>query len=134
MSNPYAISIHVPAWGTTMEVLPTQKKKMYFNPRSRVGNDVGVAVLAPISCLFQSTFPRGERQNVKLTTDGICDFNPRSRVGNDGSATVSCSFAVFSFQSTFPRGERQPTMQSVPVPRTFQSTFPRGERLSVICT
>ena len=34
-----SISIHVPAWGTTEPGLPSCQKYGYFNPRSRVGND-----------------------------------------------------------------------------------------------
>ena len=33
-----------------------------FNPRSLVGNDIVVLVLAAGILIFQSTFPRGERQ------------------------------------------------------------------------
>ena len=99
------ISIHVPAWGTTKSILDTvypppnfnprsregndqdlQKRAIllhHFNPRSRVGND-SVGLFRKRRCLrFQSTFPRGERQE---------------------NAT-HCSRLVL-FQSTFPRGER----------------------------
>ena len=33
------ISIHVPAWGTTGRKLQYGAEHLYFNPRSRVGND-----------------------------------------------------------------------------------------------
>ena len=35
----FKISIHVPAWGTTVPGSPSCQKYGYFNPRSRVGND-----------------------------------------------------------------------------------------------
>ena len=77
----------------------------YFNPRSRVGNDLraGASMLSTLG--FQSTFPRGERR-----------FIPATRL----------IFVVF--QSTFPRGERQPYCYDTSVTSQFQSTFPRGER------
>ena len=98
------ISIHVPAWGTTY--LPTFHLQfyIYFDPRSRVGNDA-IALIPPIMPLisihvpawgttlpdchsphcqpFQSTFPRGERRQSKAIIRWLVYFNPRSRVGND---------------------------------------------------
>ena len=77
----------------------------YFNPRSRVGNDILSIKFARTTLTFQSTFPRGERrktidnvkaeekfqstfprgerQGVSLTALISGNFNPRSRVGND---------------------------------------------------
>ena len=76
------ISIHVPSWGTTKQQAQAEQEKV-----------------------FQSTFPRGERQWFR---DGVN--------------------AVVQFQSTFPRGERQ-VFKDVPFSfHLFQSTFPRGER------
>ena len=125
---------------------------MYFNPRSRVGND---------SASFSGFYIRKY-------------FNPRSRVGNDIRCAISSVLYVLisihvpawgttiitsilslsaSFQSTFPRGERhlvgyeyQKVAEiSIHVPawgttlgrylrnfcHLFQSTFPRGERLQI---
>ena len=169
------ISIHVPAWGTTIRDSPLR-----------------------LSDQFQSTFPRGERRsthkNHKLRW---FNFNPRSRVGNDVGWNLDTTPSIISihvpawgtthrrvllskrpkFQSTFPRGERQllsrrlkisvkisihvpawgtteliimldkPTLISIHVPAwgttrllsvynrsaLFQSTFPRGERLVYCC-
>ena len=79
---------------------------LYFNPRSRVGNDlilpdqdISIALFQStfprgerhqlisswrVKIRFQSTFPRGERQIAELTEEKArLDFNPRSRVGND---------------------------------------------------
>ena len=55
------ISIHVPAWGTTVK---------------RSLDEI-------IDTLFQSTFPRGERLNYRVQCRSHFYFNPRSRVGND---------------------------------------------------
>ena len=122
------ISIHVPAWGTTFSAFRQHLSRMYFNPRSRVGNDDFKNSNSDTPNIFQSTFPRGERQsrsglmeNLKVfqstfprgerriisgtRTDNV-DFNPRSRVGNDGVVVSIFSF-IEIFQSTFPRGERR---------------------------
>ena len=55
----------------------------YFNPRSRVGNDILSIKFARTTLTFQSTFPRGERRK-----------------------TIDNVKAEEKFQSTFPRGER----------------------------
>ena len=82
----------------------------YFNPRSRVGNDILSIKFARTTLTFQSTFPRGERrktidnvkaeekfqstfprgerQGVSLTALISGNFNPRSRVGNDGRPLI----------------------------------------------
>ena len=77
------ISIHVPAWGTTLSASVIQCKYDYFNPRSRVGND-SASVFSSVFISFQSTFPRGERLYNRSHTNHLP-----------------------LFQSTFPRGERQ---------------------------
>ena len=58
--NHFFISIHVPSWGTTINV------------RAVVHHDV-----------FQSTFPRGERPLSGSASLRSVYFNPRSLVGND---------------------------------------------------
>ena len=58
-----------------------------------------------ISVIFQSTFPRGERQTYHSAVGKPC-----------------------AFQSTFPRGERLSEGVSMILSDLFQSTFPRGER------
>ena len=72
----------------------------YFNPRSRVGNDLQWFVLGLIELLFQSTFPRGERRDAAFTKVFADNFNPRSRVGNDVRGSVyRLSFANFNPRS-----------------------------------
>ena len=59
----FFISIHVPAWGTTIQ------------------SECPRAALR-----FQSTFPRGERHShTNVLVVHLLHFNPRSRVGNDSS-------------------------------------------------
>ena len=99
------ISIHVPAWGTTRQQHRYRQHRSYFNPRSRVGNDTITKNFSLLHKAFQSTFPRGERQYVDKLNE-LCEyFNPRSRVGNDKYSTRIINMDN-EFQSTFPRGER----------------------------
>jgi len=57
---------------------------------------------------FQSTLPRGERLLYpQLLPNRPVYFNPRSPVGSDSEGVHFVSF-VIEFQSTLPRGERQP--------------------------
>ena len=122
---------------------------IYFNPRSRVGNDTecpfsefwedisihvpawGTTLPSPLYVTylkFQSTFPRGERLGARKFGTYILDFNPRSRVGNDirrqsKEVSLVISIHVPAWGTTY-RGNKIITSQ------TFQSTFPRGERRS----
>ena len=81
----FVISIHVPTWGTTLSISTNL-----------------------FALIFQSTFPRGERQS-------------------------SCYYSCYArwFQSTFPRGERRSQGKWSMTIWRFQSTFPRGERQHV---
>ena len=82
--------------------------------------------------MFQSTFPRGERQYCSEPRHAHNRrFNPRSHEGNDGY-TEDNATSIAGFQSTFPRGERRTSLIIIYRMRSFQSTFPRGERRSVI--
>ena len=67
------ISIHVPAWGTTC-----------------------YSGMVYTLLVFQSTFPRGERQIIDNSSVKTCNFNPRSRVGNDGIKFISERHSVIS--------------------------------------
>ena len=78
----FVISIHVPTWGTTLSISTNL-----------------------FALIFQSTFPRGERQLLGILQPLLIEF-----------------------QSTFPRGERQLLGILQPLLIEFQSTFPRGER------
>ena len=60
-----------------------QRKGRCFNPRSRAGSDNLRAPEIKASILFQSTLPRGERQEVRQWVTMATGFNPRSRAGSD---------------------------------------------------
>ena len=108
------ISIHVPAWGTTL-CQPCHHRAWNFNPRSRVGNDhmycdncrfnsISIHVPAwgttPRGCCvniaveFQSTFPRGERQQISTIFHlYICISSTNSHF----SITSFCIFYLIHF-------------------------------------
>ena len=64
------VSIHAPAWGATGLPRTVCGLQSSFNPRTRVGCDVGgLHGLSSLS-LFQSTHPRGVRQDARRHRDG----------------------------------------------------------------
>ena len=81
------ISIHVPAWGTTLRHSLFQS----FNPFQSTfprGERQEARAQAEAGRVFQSTFPRGERLQLSVHGGVAGNFNPRSRVGNDKRGTV----------------------------------------------
>ena len=147
--NDYKLSIHVPAWGTTVIENILHRKSYTFNPRSRVGNDDRLLPETNDSGTFNPRSRVGNDVVIVVVDIARRAFNPRSRVGNDRSCSEPMMLCC-NFQSTFPRGERRffsihlliLSSLSIHVPawgttyRTasthgitvFQSTFPRGER------
>ena len=106
----YTVSIHAPAWGATRKHHRLQFHIRCFNPRTRVGCDLGLPASALSSCLFQSTHPRGVR--------------------HDG---VTQGVTVRKFQSTHPRGVRHRWTLQHELAGVFQSTHPRGVRPGLWC-
>ena len=103
----HAISIHVPSWGTT----------------ACTSIETGVD-------LFQSTFPRGERRQLRK----ILHKTKQISIHVPSWGTTQClanTRRMRLFQSTFPRGERQFCFLLELAGDKFQSTFPRGERHSI---
>ena len=107
MADGEAVSIHAPAGGATFSIRPKEL----------------------ISIRFQSTLPRGERQEGEHGTfSKRGSFNPRSRGGSDTPplfmSRYHCSFNPRS------RGGSDVLLPLLPVVLSeFQSTLPRGERL-----
>ena len=99
------VSIHAPAWGATGVIVALSPGSFSFNPRARVGRDT-CATAARLSTLeFQSTRPRGARQDARREVM-VC-----SAVSIHAPAWGATSAAVLSgqggaFQSTRPRGAR----------------------------
>ena len=130
--QPHHVSIHAPAWGTTLRQTSGQRLDSCFNPRTRVGCDTSPATIRCRSSAFQSTHPRGVRRwygvgdwlrlrvsihapawgatsGARPASAAIIGFNPRTRVGCDGTGHPAF-FAVDVFQSTHPRGVRPPVI------------------------
>ena len=80
---------------------------MGFNPRARVGRDEAIPGIGGNMQVFQSTRPRGARQNhFSICFPLRMSFNPRARVGRDA---INWSYLAEKsmFQSTRPRGARR---------------------------
>ena len=128
--QPHHVSIHAPAWGTTLRQTSGQRLDSCFNPRTRVGCDCG--------CWCGPT--------------ASSRFNPRTRVGCDTATTTKAApdldvsihapawgatspsgirlRLLTMFQSTHPRGVRHQMSHNVQLCHLFQSTHPRGVRLT----
>ncbi len=121
------VSIHAPAWGTTLRQTSGQRLDSCFNPRTRVGCDAGCVPYG--GCRVR--------------------FNPRTRVGCDHITTAHqladglvsihapawgatayqyVAGYVTKFQSTHPRGVRLLPQIGADAIIRFQSTHPRGVR------
>ncbi len=61
-----AVSIHAPAWGATKDMGRYKRKKICFNPRARMGRDVGVGGQMTLMQRFQSTRPHGARRYIHI--------------------------------------------------------------------
>ena len=143
------VSIHAPAWGATAGATMSEAPTSRFNPRARVGRDLGTPAdplrldtfqstrprgarhvdwgpwVEPYG--FQSTRPRGARLRVACRSGLLPCFNPRARVGRD-AVLYSAGRRQSGFQSTRPRGARRVSSAGEAGARSFQSTRPRGAR------
>ena len=91
----HAISIHVPSWGTT----------------ACTSIETGVD-------LFQSTFPRGERRQLRKILHKTKQIS--IHVPSWGTTTSYREYlSIDSFQSTFPRGERRSVVVYLPAINYF---------------
>ena len=122
------VSIHAPAGGATLQRWASLTPRLSFNPRARGGRDSQVTASPSKLSLFQSTRPRGARQDGLAVEERGCavsihapaggatqfhcsslppihSFNPRARGGRDAKRYYR-SHANCQFQSTRPRGAR----------------------------
>ena len=90
------ISIHAPARGATPFCFPSQRV-YYFNPRSREGSDAFVLHPFRLPSIFQSTLPRGERQQIRTIFNYIFNI-----ILANLSIFLKLNFIhdVFQYQST----------------------------------
>ena len=98
------VSIHAPTRGATLRRLQPHKRRA-----------------------FQSTRPRGARQNRKESMQAVESFNPRAHAGRDWK-TKCRQKSEPVFQSTRPRGARRQVTSLPSCSNRFQSTRPRGAR------
>ena len=92
-----AISIHAPARGATHNGKQTYKIFCNFNPRSREGSDKYRSLSHATDSSFQSTLPRGERQENMIMAEQVIYFNPRSREGSDRKYTQTTNIISVYF-------------------------------------
>ena len=102
--DPFAVSIHAPAWGATnqareqflrrgfLSTRPRGARRHWtacsrdrgcFYPRARVGRDWASESIASAEYMFLSTRPRGARPCRHATVFARGRFYPRARVGRD---------------------------------------------------
>ena len=102
------ISIHAPAWGATASIGIIQVRRMYFNPRSRMGSD-------------------GERFK------NLYDYAISIHAPAWGATkTTRAGIRAIQFQSTLPHGERPANAFALSPTCLFQSTLPHGERQQLL--
>ena len=123
----FGVSIHAPAWGATRPPRHTGPIPGCFNPRARVGRDSPAASYRPHSRMFQSTRPRGARQELHKNQ---LQWRVVSIHAPAWGATTPAATGTGSgtFQSTRPRGARRMASNDRSYNISFQSTRPRGAR------
>ena len=67
---------------------------VYFNPRSRVGNDLINRFDPPQNKYFNPRSRVGNDNSVEYRLSAFNHFNPRSRVGNDTSFLQSVIYRI----------------------------------------
>ena len=101
------VSIHAPAWGATGSLVLHGLQRSCFNPRTRVGCDVGMDWRQRIGREFQSTHPRGVRPTGywrRCWRTGVSIHAPAW--GATRRPALHIGYRV-EFQSTHPRGVRR---------------------------
>ena len=123
----------------------------YFNPRTRMGCDIGSSEVGTVLGVFQSTHPHGVRHRLVENSADVTQFqsthphgvrlsrsrgaggltsyfNPRTRMGCDGHESQGHQ-PDGKFQSTHPHGVRRGfDPDRIAEVKRFQSTHPHGVR------
>ena len=100
-----------------------------FNPRSRVGNDLG-RTLSDLFLIISIHVPAWGTTTAGLKGGAyVQDFNPRSRVGNDCKCEHWLTIFFISIHVPAWGTTQFPNLIKF-ADILFQSTFPRGERLA----
>ena len=122
------VSIHAPAWGATMCNIPSRHRCRCFNPRSRVGSDVGDGQLIGKRLVSIHAPAWGATHYVRKKTENRPKVSIHAPAWGATFAALKSFLVEPLFQSTLPRGERL-GLRYLFAPRyKFQSTLPRGER------
>ena len=85
----------------------------------------------PLSMAFQSTHPRGVRQDYYRLVAIYPFISIHAPARGATTRYIQSPHSLCIFQSTHPRGVRQIYIDSDVLTETFQSTHPRGVRLFV---
>ena len=99
-----------------------------FNPRSRMGSDVGHLNPKHLPIWFQSTLPHGERRVGSPAIKTLLGFNPRSRMGSDPDILRAVAILLVSIHAPA-WGATLDILETFFADYLFQSTLPHGEIL-----
>ena len=127
-----AVSIHVPAKGTTLFPTVFACQNLCFNPRSREGNDVWCFQIFFFPEVSIHVPAKGTTMRSWRTRSEKKGFNPRSREGNDIAAAMLPRHDQ-SFNPRSREGNDFRVRVVAVLPEVFQSTFPRRERPRATC-
>ena len=120
------ISIHVPAWGTTINNV----SGVFLSHISIHVPAWGTTILSCQLCHILEISIHVPAWGT--TRQAVLHYTVRIiSIHVPAWGTTACNVASLSFvkfQSTFPRGERPQSMTFAELEAEFQSTFPRGER------
>ena len=119
------VSIHAPTRGATTSFARSSGRCVVsIHAPTRGATAARSEQLADV--VFQSTRPRGARQQRDEDQRGRRSFNPRAHAGRDQQSPHTSH--RMTFQSTRPRGARPSSSHAAPGGAMFQSTRPRGAR------
>ena len=122
------VSIHAPAGGATAPFFDALNLAPCFNPRAREGRDTIPPIARWLRRMFQSTRPRGARQqtrrNLNLRPRVSIHAPARGATAKDAADAAKQAVSIHAPARGATSGEDQDE-----VIITFQSTRPRGARL-----
>ena len=130
----YVISIHVPAWGTTFSNPTTAHDKVISIHVPAWGTtDCGAAGCVCGTTISIHVPAWGTTYPASTKFSRMEHFNPRSRVGNDRAKKIIMDYYMdFNPRSRVGNDKDTPLVRIVLT--KFQSTFPRGERPELALT
>ena len=122
-----SISTHAPAWGATTGGGKSGAQIADFNPRSRMGSDLGNADGQPFRTISTHAPAWGATLHGGHAWPADRYFNPRSRMGSDLAVLADmCNSAYFNPRSRMGSDRFPPARKGYK--GKFQPTLPHGER------